>query len=152
MAFWSRLGEKLSQTGQDMVKGTKDIAGTARVNGLIAGEQKSLETLYAQLGRRFYEQHPHGAGELYVPLFQAVSDSLTKIAGWQNELRRIRGIDQCPRCSQEMPLSAAFCSACGMEMSRPAPVLLASAARYCSQCGTPTSEGTAFCMSCGFKF
>ena len=56
MAFFDQLGQKLTQTSQDAVKKTKDMAEAVRLNSAVADEGKKIEAAYREIGRLYYER------------------------------------------------------------------------------------------------
>ena len=66
MAFLDEIGKKISQTGQDMMQKTKDTAESMKLNGAIADEEKRIQTLYLEIGKKYYELH----AESYEPALE----------------------------------------------------------------------------------
>ena len=52
MAFWSDLGKKISDTTQSVVEKTKTSTDTLRLNGLISDEERNVQRIYAEIGKK----------------------------------------------------------------------------------------------------
>lgn len=60
-AFFEGIGRKFSQTGQDAVKKTKDLAEISRINSQMTEEEKKLNKLYMKLGQLYYQMNKETA-------------------------------------------------------------------------------------------
>ena len=56
MAFWSDLGKKISDTTQSVVEKTKTSTDTLRLNGLISDEERNVQRIYAEIGKKYMER------------------------------------------------------------------------------------------------
>ena len=148
------LINKMKKATQDVVQGAKDFTGTARQNSLIADEQKQIETLYAQIGKLYYEAGESDPESALGKLCIAVDAANDRIDKYNEEIRQIKGTRRCPSCGTDIPLASVFCGACGNRIVEDPPVPVAEkeeAKRLCSSCGVELSEGVVFCVACGQK-
>jgi len=156
MAFFNELGKKISQTTQNAVKGTKDLAEISKLNSQISDEQRQINNVYFQIGQKYYEtQALVTTDESFAPLCESITASLTRIATYQEEIKQIRGIKKCEGCGAELQLSTAFCSICGYKAQQEEAEGLQKneepAANQCPGCGKILADGAAFCTDCGHK-
>jgi rubrerythrin len=150
MALFDEIGKKITNAGQSVVKGTKDLAETARINSQISEEQKQLGRLYAQLGKLYFEQIGGNPEAPFHDICEAIAAAEGRIAGYQHELQQIKGTKLCANCGAEITDSSAFCPMCGTPVPVSAPATT-PARRFCSNCGSELESGAAFCLSCGQK-
>ena len=64
-SFFEGLGKKVSQTGQDAMKKTKELAEMTKINSQIAEEEKKLNKLYMKLGQLYYQMHKNNPELVY---------------------------------------------------------------------------------------
>lgn len=151
MAFFDNVGKKLSQAGQGALQKTKDMADIARLNSLIADEEKRLNNSYYQIGKLYAQLHRADCEDCFSSYITAVNESLKKIDDLKEELQALRAVARCPKCGAEVPSSSMFCNACGAAMPNAAQSANAQPAESvkCSNCGTFVNKNMKFCTSCG---
>jgi predicted amidophosphoribosyltransferase len=153
MAFLDDLSNKITATTQNVVRGTKGLTDTARLNSLISEEQRQIANLYSQIGKLYCETAEIDAGTPLGELCLAVTASNERIAKYNDEILEIKGSRRCPNCGADISLNSAFCGACGSKMEIPPekPAASAPEKRFCMHCGAELTEGIVFCISCGQK-
>lgn len=146
------LFDSLKKATQDVVRGTKDMTDTARLNSLIAEEERALMDLYTQLGKLYFETVPNNDETPLGRLCFAIKSANERIYKYQEDIREIKGIRRCPSCSADVPVTSAFCGACGFKMDiaeeRPSEE---DAKHVCEECGVEIDASLAFCTNCGKK-
>lgn len=152
MAFFDQLGQKLSQTSQDAVKKTKDMAEVVRLNSAISEENKKIEAAYREIGKLYYE---HCAGQEEAgPMFQSavavVQQAETSIREMKETIARLKGVQICPGCGSEVAIGALFCTNCGAKQPDP-PAPPVPEGGVCVSCGSPLTPGALFCNNCGTR-
>ncbi len=148
MAFLDEIGKKISQTGQSAVQKTKEMADVAKINSVIAEEEKKINSSYAQIGRLYVSIHRQDCEDEFKPLIHSVSESEEKISDWMKQIQDIKGVQRCTKCGAEIPKSAAFCSFCGSAMLTAQEPDDIGGIR-CEGCGAVLKQGVRFCTSCG---
>jgi len=153
MAIFNELGKKLSQTTQNAVKGTKDLAEIARLNSQISQEQNTINDFYMQIGKKYYElNHAAVTDEDFAPACASITVSIAKIAELQYEIQKIKNIKKCSGCGTEIAMDLAFCGTCGYDTRTDSDVMTpVSQGLTCPGCSKELEEGTAFCTGCGQK-
>lgn len=153
MAFLDVLGKKISQTGQDVVQKTKDTAEVLKYNSMISEEERNIESLYSQIGKRYVELHADSCENAFVEFITSLKESQNKITEYREHIIQVKGVFTCPNCGEELPLDVAFCSSCGTKIEKnPAPSETAANIRHCQDCGAPLEDGYVFCINCGAKY
>jgi len=139
MAFFDDIGKKISQTSQDAVKKTKEMAEVAKLNSQISSEEKNIDALYLQLGQAYYNNSGKGVEkkavdaaavrpeDQFAAICVQISDSFAKIESIKEEIRNIKAVEP-QQDAQPMTNS-----------------------KFCSSCGAAITEGSGFCPSCGQK-
>ena len=146
MAFFDNIGNAISQAGQNVVQKTKDTAEVVRLNGAIADEERRIQTLYTEIGKRYCELHTEDCDSALAESVLAVNEATAKIAQYRDQVMTLRGMIYCPACHGEMPAIAPTCPHCGaVNAAAPQP------ACRCKNCGQPLDADTAFCTNCGTK-
>ena len=151
MSLFDKIGEKIAQTGQSAAQKTKNVTESAKLKGLIAEEEKRINSAYQHIGSAYYQTYGHAPDPLFAQLVANINASKEKVDTYSVQLRQIKGTINCQKCGGEVPYGAPFCSSCGAPMhtaSAPAP---ADNGVLCGGCGAAVSADAAFCTGCGSK-
>ena len=135
-AFFEGIGRKFSQTGQDAVKKTKDLAEISRINSQMTEEEKKL----------YYQMNKETADAVYLDIFQAIGGCLQTMDRYQVMVDEIREIKKCRRCQTEVALSSMFCPTCGNKLSDDRETGVST---ICPDCGMENGSSATTCMKCG---
>ena len=148
MAILDEIGRKISQTGQNVVKGTRNMADIARLNSMVSDEEKKINAFYNQLGRLYVNEQAEHAQTHFGDLVDQLYASEQRVLELKAQIQTIKGVKKCPSCGSEIPENAPFCSHCGTNVYTPKPVDLASMTK-CPSCAKLIPIGTKFCTYCG---
>lgn len=151
MGFFDDFGKKISQVGQGAAQQTKIFAETTKLNSHISDEEKQINNLYIQIGKNYFEAHKNNDSDEYKDLMVGITDAQARIAQYQEQIRTIKGIRNCPNCGAEVPNNSAFCNSCGTKMpaKETAPAAGVQASAKCPQCGADVAADSKFCDGCG---
>lgn len=116
MDFFQKLGNTLSNTGKDIAKKTKDMSDISRLNHEITKQQESIDRLYAQIGKLYFEKYSNLDYSDLKELCNSINEANTKIEEFKEEIVQIKGITKCPKCNSEISNSVTFCSSCGYKL------------------------------------
>lgn len=151
MAFFENLGKRLTDAGQGVSQQAKNFADVTRLNGTISDKEKRITQLYTSIGQTYYQKHQNDPSAEEAQMIQSINTLLAEIDQCQEEIKQIRGVVRCSSCGAEVPLTAAFCNACGTRLSQtPEPPLQADTC-ICPQCHSAVSRENRFCDHCGAK-
>jgi hypothetical protein len=154
MAFFEQVSQKLTQTSQEAVKKTKDMAEIVKLNSAITEEQKKMDSVYCQIGKTYYKNFADKEDEMFQDYIAEISRSEAALLEMKEALRRLKGLQACPSCGNEQPIGQVFCSACGAKLPEkpvePVPSQEEDTV-VCNACGAVLQKGAAFCTSCGAK-
>ena len=146
MSFFESIGKKLSKTGQSAVQRTKSMADGARLNALLAEEEKKLGNGYSRLGKQYYEAHRTDPEPCFSEAVAAIRESEARAAELRLQLSLIRGAVRCERCGAENPEQAAYCCGCGAPLTGAG--ALPEDRVTCGYCGASVRRLN-FCTACG---
>lgn len=153
MAFFDELGKKLTQSSQDVVQKTKDTAEVLKLNNMIADAEKSIENLYSQLGKAYFELHADSSEDPLSSIINDIKLAQKTISDCQKEIQQIKGLCICTNCGANLEKEALFCSRCGTKVEHPVetPATTEENVYHCKKCGVVVPEEYAFCINCGTK-
>jgi DNA-directed RNA polymerase subunit RPC12/RpoP len=149
MAFLDGIGKKLSQTGQDVMKKTRNFADSTKLTGMIADEERNINSLYPQIGKAYYELHKNDPEYALSELVGAVNDAFARIEQLNDQIAAINGSQKCPRCGANVPEGGMFCNSCGAKMPPKAEPVAAAEKIRCTNCGAQIPGDQRFCIYCG---
>jgi len=157
MAFFEDIGKKITQTGQDALTKTKNMTEAARLNGMISDEDRKITQMLTEIGKVYYNLNSNDPGDEYTSYISAIKESIAKKTQFSEQVKKLKGVEKCPHCGQDVPYGVAFCSSCGNSIKTPQQADPASAAQpeqpaqRCPKCGAALAENASFCVCCGEK-
>ncbi|HHW47940.1 MAG TPA: zinc ribbon domain-containing protein [Clostridiaceae bacterium] len=156
MSFFNKISDKLSSTGKDVAKKTKDLAEIAKLNMRINSEENNIKNLYNKIGELYYELFHDCPHEKLAPLCASVTESKKKISDYQNQIQAIKAVKKCVNCGAEIYDSAIYCSNCGfnnaaVENQKQEQDQGSEAENKCTNCGETVPANAIFCGKCGTK-
>lgn len=149
MALFDDLSKKITEVSQTTIQKTKGFADTAKINSLIAEEEKKVKYNYSEIGRLYVSLHGDDAEAPYANLVQGAKDALARIDEYRRQISNIKGLIRCENCGNEIPPTGPFCSFCGEPVHIPVVqtnlckvcgAALVPGAKFCTKCGTPTEQ------------
>jgi len=148
MGFFDNLEKTITSASQGAIQKGKDMAESAKFNSLIAEEEKKVNNLYIQIGKKYVEEIGNSAPAEYAEYVNLIFASNAKIAEYKQRVKELKRVVQCPSCGAEAAEGTVFCSVCGAKIvdeQAAAPVT----GKVCAECGAIVPEGNKFCTSCG---
>ena len=77
MAFFDKLGEKISSKSKEVAQKAKDLTDVTKLNAQVSAEEKTINELYFKIGKAYYESHCDGPVEpAFEELFGQVESCL----------------------------------------------------------------------------
>lgn len=150
MAFLDDLSKKLTQAGQTAVQKTKEMTDIARINSMIADEERVINDCYSKIGKLYVSLHGADYEDAFAELCSAVQKANLAIQGYRKQIETIKNAGHCSKCGSEIMNGAAFCSVCGAYVQKGEQTQEdKSSIHYCTSCGAVISMGARFCTSCG---
>lgn len=154
MAFFEELGKKVSHTGQEAIKKTKNLADTAKLNSQIDTEEKAIKDSYSLIGKKYFEMNAGNPDENLADYVNTINEAYKKIADLREQINKIKGVEACPNCGTDHSSNVAFCAKCGFKFPEKVEAESESQpeeGKKCPHCGAELTEGSAFCTDCGQK-
>ena len=116
MAFFDDLGKMITQTGQDAVNKTKEVAEVAKLNNNINSAKNKIDDLYKQIGQAFAERNADTTEEPYAGLLAQIAEQKKLISDKREEIGAVKGFRSCPNCGAKVADGVAFCGKCGTQV------------------------------------
>ncbi len=177
-SFIDKIGKTISNTANTVVEKTKSSTDVIRYNGLINNEEKTIEEMYRNIGKKYAQLHAADAEPEYEEFFQKITESQRRIAEYREQIRKSKHLLICQSCGTEIPETVLFCTKCGAENPVGQQLAADAAAREaeekarqaaqaaataqatqnaqsvarCSKCGKVKEPGAKFCTGCGTPF
>ena len=114
--FFSNFGKKISNVGQETVKKTKEIAEISKISSKIKDEEKKLNGLYTELGKKYFSLYSRNQVAEIQDICSCITESLQVLEAMKKELQLIKGIKICSNCGTEQDNTVAYCSKCGAKL------------------------------------
>ena len=145
MAFFDELGKKITETGQGVVKKTKDTAEIVKLKGMVSDEEKKINSTYKEIGKLYYEKYSNQSENEFETLTETITEAKNKISNYSEVITKLKGFVNCPNCGKEVAYDAVFCSSCGFSMNK----ANTESTLKCHNCNAPIGVGDSFCVQCG---
>lgn len=147
MSIFDEIGKKVSQVGAETVKMTKELSETAKLNSAINAAENTINTVYANIGKLYYEKNIENPDEMYAEMFASIEAQKQIIQRNKDQLRIIKNVNVCENCNAEVAMGVAFCPNCGSKIKRFVPAGM----KVCTACGELMELDSKFCIKCGAK-
>ncbi len=112
------IGKKISEGSKSAVKKTKAAAEAMKIKNKLTEEEDTLETLYIELGERYFKLLGDKPGDEFTKLCAAIKKSKHKIEELSKELNGLKGIKTCDECGLEVEDKALYCKKCGAKIKQ----------------------------------
>ena len=116
MAFFDSLTRALSETGQAVVNKTKDIGELTKLTARVSELERKMDQTYKIIGKLYVEHYGDNPDEMFKNAVASIKDKQKRIAGYKEDIRRLRGINKCAGCGADVEAGAQFCSKCGAKV------------------------------------
>ena len=116
MAFFDSLTRALSETGQAVVNKTKDIGELTKLTARVSELERKMDQTYKIIGKLYVEHYGEDSDEMFKNAVASIKDKQKRIAGYKEDIRRLRGINKCAGCGADVEAGAQFCSKCGAKV------------------------------------
>ncbi len=152
MAFFEQLGKRITDTGQNVARQTKNIADVTQLNNAIADREKKISQLMLSMGQSYYERHKNDETTEEPEKMDAIRGLYKEIAENQEKIKQIKGVVKCGKCGADVPVDAMFCSVCGAKVETGTDSAEESGTgRRCPNCNAVVADGDLFCNCCGTR-
>ena len=113
---FEELGKKLVRLGQDTKSGVQKMGESYQINTKISDEKKKLDQLYRTIGEAVYKANRENPLEGLEEEFEAIKTVTENLAGYTEQLNKVKGVLYCSECGKEAVRGEKFCSGCGAKL------------------------------------
>lgn len=149
MAFFDNLGKRALETSAKAVQKAQELSEISRINSLISGEEKKINTTYYQIGKLYVTMHGSDGEKDFSGMVASILEGENRIDEYRRQIQIIKGVQHCEKCGAEVPRGVAFCSSCGAPMPKVEKTTSIEDTVRCESCGAMVKRGMRFCTSCG---
>lgn len=152
MAFFEKIGKRLSDAGQNVAQQTQNLADVTRLNNAISEKEKRISQLFLAIGKSYYEGHKDDPAAEDMEKIAEVNALYAEIFENREKVKQIKGVVKCKVCGADVPLNASFCNGCGTKVNREETDKVdAEAGNVCPACHEVIENGNLFCNHCGAR-
>lgn len=147
MNFFDRATNAMENMGKNVSKVAKDNVEIAKCTSAIKSCEEKLNSVYAEIGKKYYHSKPEVSRETFSALFDVIQQYQNQIDDLRKRLQELKGITICKSCGAELSRGAKFCRSCGaQQIVQPE---IEPATTVCWNCHSPLTGSERFCTVCG---
>ncbi|MFI3202046.1 MAG: zinc ribbon domain-containing protein [Eubacteriales bacterium] len=113
MALLDDIANMLTQASQSTVQKTKDMSEVSKINSLILAEENKVKNYHTIIGQKYMKQVEEDSIDLFPEETKGVLEATEKIKKYRQQIKEIRGVQQCSNCTADVVKGAVFCAFCG---------------------------------------
>ncbi len=110
------FGTRMKKVRDDTVEGLQKANKVRQLNSSIHAEEKKVDRLYKDMGKKLYELYKDNALSEFEPEFESLAASFAMMDELQEQVRGVRGVQVCPNCKNEVSATERFCPNCGYKL------------------------------------
>lgn len=152
MAFFDKVGETLTNFGNDVSNKTKSMMDISNYTNQLKTCQKTLNDNYLELGKFYFVKYRDTPDPEAEALFTNIREAQQAISHLNDAIRQSKGVKICSNCGAEVALNGLFCQSCGSKMDD---TIIddeeQTSGGKCPKCNSDIKAGAAFCEACGTK-
>ena len=116
MDIFEDLIKQLTNAADQTLKEAEKLTANAKLKFTIAEEENKLQSLFALIGRRFYEQYKDSdeIPEGYKAAFSEVSAKQDMLEKLREDQAAAKNCSICPGCQSKIEKGAVYCKVCGL--------------------------------------
>ncbi len=147
MAFFDKIGEKLTSGANAVSSGAEKVRDTARMNSEISSNRNEINKLLMQIGSAVKAKYIEAINDDEINQLAArVDELIARNQQLDESLKQLKGVRSCASCGAPLASGAAFCAECGARVdavSNAQPVNVTPVAAHVYEAPqTPTAEQT----------
>ena len=109
--------EQITSKSKDFSQKAKDMTEQTKLKNLMKSEQEKIQSLFAVLGKLYYENETENLREPYAEIVRTVKISMDKVEEYQKKVSSIKSKYVCPSCGAPVTSTTQFCKKCGTKIS-----------------------------------
>ena len=120
MEIWDDLIKQLTLAADQTIKEAEKLTSSAKLKFNISEEEHKLRSLYALLGKRYYEKMKDSDDipEEYRAAFEEISAKLENIEKLNADQAEVKNCRVCPGCKAKIAKDAPYCQSCGLKQNK----------------------------------
>ncbi len=108
-----KMSDDVGKVAREVADTSKKAAARAKVRRIINSCNESLQTIYQEIGARYFVENQCAPEAQYEGLFQQASDLIAQIDVLKSELAGLDNASICPTCGSRVNDLQKFCPECG---------------------------------------
>lgn len=148
MSFFNKIITSGENARKNILYGNSEIQ---KYSSAIAQCENEMESIYTEIGRRYYNAKEEITREAFGDLFEIIENKQRQIEDLQNKIQILKNVEICKVCGAEIKKESNFCAHCGARVEREQLKTEPVSAMKCWNCQTPLTGKEKFCSSCGAK-
>ena len=109
--------EHLSSKSKDITQKAKDVTAQTKIKNLMKAEEEKTQSLYAALGKLYYENETENIKEPYADIIRTIRLSIEKKAEYEEKIKVLKNKYICPSCGAAVTSTTQFCKHCGTKIT-----------------------------------
>ncbi|MCL2217613.1 MAG: zinc ribbon domain-containing protein [Defluviitaleaceae bacterium] len=103
---------------RNVTKASGDLLKSTKLNMSLSSEEANLKSLYMEIGRKVHEIYSYGGslGEYFDGKYMEIVECERKISDIKEQIGKIKGIRECPKCGKKVERVSEFCPKCGLKL------------------------------------
>lgn len=150
MGFFDKVGSM----AQSAVDKSKELAEITKLNVSISNAEEQIKACKTAVGDYVVSNQLLSEDAAVREQKDAIDGLLAGIERDKETILKIKGVNICPGCSEEVAGGTKFCPKCGTSMPSLEQIKeeqAAETALLCPDCGSEVKDGMVFCGNCGAK-
>ena len=112
MAFFTKLGETITETGKDVSQKAKELTELAKLNMSVKKKEEFVQKQYLEIGKQYFDLHKDDE-EPFFEEISVIKEKQQEILQLEMEIAAIKGQKKCPNCGILLEQDSIFCRKCG---------------------------------------
>ncbi len=114
--MFDEIKAKAKKSSQETAAKIQKMNEIRKLSSQINGEKAKVQSMYEEIGQKFYEQHKENPPEDYHLEFIGLKTKFANIEELQKQLYDVKGVTICPQCGEEVNATKYFCANCGCRL------------------------------------
>ncbi len=110
-----KVGDDVGKMARDVADGSKKVTARARLRRMIQTSSTAQNTVYKEIGAKYYEESKAAPEEQYEELFRQVEDLQAQIDELKSEMAALDNASICVNCGFKLGDLQKFCPECGTQ-------------------------------------